>query len=106
MLLRDAAANRMAFLFSLIPATALVVVGYFVLYTSARVEGGLRPFGRYLAVWIFVVASVFLLGGLIASTVRLPGSMQGMMGMRHHMERMESLEEEQLKTLRELQQQD
>lgn len=94
----------MAFLFSLIPATAFVVVGDFVLYTSARVDGGLRQFGKYLAVWIFVVAGASLLGGLLASTVGLPGSMQGMMGMRQHMERMESLEEEQLKILRELQQ--
>jgi hypothetical protein len=46
----------MCFFFSLIPATILVVIGYFVLYTSARADGRIGAFGRVLAVWIFVIA--------------------------------------------------
>ena len=48
----------MCFFFSLIPATIFVVVGYFVLFSSARARGGIRLFGQVLAVWIFVIASM------------------------------------------------
>ena len=34
--------NEMVFLFSLIPATTLVVIGYFVFYASTRAEGALK----------------------------------------------------------------
>jgi hypothetical protein len=94
----------MIFLFSLIPATALVVVGYFVLYASTRAEGGLERFGKYLGIWIFFLAGVSVLGGLLASTVGIRGAMGDMMrGIGQHMERMENLEEEQLSILRKLQ---
>jgi hypothetical protein len=94
----------MIFLFSLIPATALVVVGYFVLYASTRAEGGLERFGKYLGIWIFFLAGVSVLGGLLASTVGIRGPMVDMMsGIGQHMERMENLEKEQLSILRELQ---
>ena len=46
----------MCFIFSLIPATFWVVVGFFVLYTSNKAEGTLRKFGKILAIWIFIVA--------------------------------------------------
>jgi hypothetical protein len=46
----------MCFFFSLIPATMLVVVGYFVLFSSGKAAGGVRRFGQVLAIWIFVVA--------------------------------------------------
>ncbi|MDH3231019.1 MAG: hypothetical protein OEN55_14615 [Alphaproteobacteria bacterium] len=48
----------MCFFFSLIPATVLVVIGYFVLYTSARADGRIGAFGRVLAIWVFVIAMV------------------------------------------------
>ena len=46
----------MCFFFGLIPATGLVAIGYFVLFCSSKAEGGIRGFGRVLAVWIFLVA--------------------------------------------------
>ena len=48
----------MCFFFSLIPATVLAVIGYFVLYTSARADGRVGAFGRVLAIWVFVVATL------------------------------------------------
>lgn len=48
----------MCFFFSFIPATFWLVVGYFVLFSSAKVEGGMRTFGRAVAVWIFVIAAI------------------------------------------------
>jgi predicted acyltransferase len=47
------------FIFSLIPATVFVVVGYFVLFASSRAEGILHTFGQVLAIWVFVVALFF-----------------------------------------------
>jgi hypothetical protein len=46
----------MCFFMSLIPATIIVVIGYFVLFSSRKAEGGIRRFGQVLAIWIFVVA--------------------------------------------------
>ena len=89
----------MIFFISLIPATVLVVVGYFVIYTATRAEGGVKGLGKYLGAWIFFLAGVSILAGLYASTVGIPGPM-GDIGQ--HMERMENMEEQQLEILRDL----
>ncbi len=46
----------MCLMFSFVPATFWVVVGYCVLFSSARAEGRVRTFGQVLAVWVFVLA--------------------------------------------------
>lgn len=46
----------MCFFFSLIPATVLVTIGYFVLFASSKSEAGIKTFGLILAIWIFVIA--------------------------------------------------
>ena len=53
----------MCFFFSLIPATIFTVIDYFVLFSSNKIEGTLRKFGRILAIWIFVIASFFPICG-------------------------------------------
>lgn len=53
----------MCFLCSLIPATVFVVVGYFVLFASTKAQGTTQRVGRALAVWIFVIALLFPIGG-------------------------------------------
>ena len=53
----------MCFLFSLLPATFWVVIGYFVLFSSAKAADGIRTFGRVLAIWIFVIAGFVLVAG-------------------------------------------
>ncbi|MDH3769889.1 MAG: hypothetical protein OET79_02735 [Nitrospirota bacterium] len=53
----------MCFLFSLIPATIYAVIGYFVLFSSTKVEGGVHKFGRGLAIWIFILALFFPIMG-------------------------------------------
>lgn len=60
----------MCFFFSLVPATILVVVGYFVLFSTGKAQGGTRRFGRVLAIWIFVVA---LLPPIAGAYVTLSG---------------------------------
>ncbi len=57
----------MCFFASLIPATFFLILGYFVLFASARSEGGIRTFGRILAVWIFVIAAVFPIAGAVVA---------------------------------------
>lgn len=53
----------MYFLFSLIPATLWVVLGYFILFSSTKTQGAVSTFGRILAVWVFILAAVFPLAG-------------------------------------------
>ena len=53
----------MCFFFSLIPATVWAVIGFFVLFTSTKTEGGLRKFGQVLATWSFLIAALFPLCG-------------------------------------------
>jgi len=48
----------MCFFVSLIPATILVTIGYFVLFASAKSEADMKTFGRILAIWIFVIVLI------------------------------------------------
>lgn len=65
---------------ALIPATILVVIGYFVLANSANAEGAVRSFGKYLAVWVFILAAIVFVG---AATAPMFGGRP--FGMRGHM---------------------
>ena len=53
----------MCFFVSFIPATFWLVVGYFVLFSSTKAQGGVRTFGRILAVWIFIIAAILPMAG-------------------------------------------
>lgn len=53
----------MCFFFSFLPATFWLVIGYFVLFSSTRVDGSVQRFGRALATWVFVLAGFILLAG-------------------------------------------
>lgn len=53
----------MCFIFSLLPATFWLVVGFFVLYTANKAEGKLHKFGKILAIWIFAIALLFPICG-------------------------------------------
>lgn len=54
----------MCFFFSLIPATFWFVVGYFVLLTSEKAEGGIKKCGKILAIWVFILAFLFPICGI------------------------------------------
>lgn len=77
----------MCFFFSLIPFTFWVTVGYFVLFSSRKSEGGIRVFGMILSIWIFVLAIGFIICGIyMTSTGQCPTDVLGkIMGylMRH-----------------------
>lgn len=48
----------MCFFFSLIPATLLVTIGYFVLFASSKAAAGIKAFGLVLAIWVFLIALI------------------------------------------------
>ena len=70
----------MFFFLSLIPATLLVVLGYFVLFSSTKTQGGVRTFGQILATWIFILAVVLPLASAYVTYAGLSpmGSMRSM----------------------------
>lgn len=53
----------MCFFFSFVPATFWLVVGYFILFSSTRAEGGVQTFGKVLAAWIFIIAAFIPIAG-------------------------------------------
>jgi hypothetical protein len=57
----------MIYFLALIPATALTVAGYCVLYVSHRSEGSFRSFGKYLGFWAFSLAGLVVLGAIFAA---------------------------------------
>jgi hypothetical protein len=57
----------MIYFLALIPATALTVAGYCVLYVSHRSEGSFRAFGKYLGFWAFSLAGLLILGAIFAA---------------------------------------
>jgi hypothetical protein len=61
------AEHQMIYFLALIPATALTVAGYLVLYVAQRSEGSFRSFGKYLGFWAFTLAGLVLLGAIFAA---------------------------------------
>ena len=53
----------MCLLFSFLPATAFLALGYLVLINSSKAEGTAHTLGRVLAIWIFLVALFFPICG-------------------------------------------
>ena len=56
----------MYFFVSLIPATIWAVLGYFLLFTSARAQGPMQVLGRVLSIWVLVIAALFPAAGAYA----------------------------------------
>jgi hypothetical protein len=88
----------MLFFLSLVPATLAVIIGYFVLFSSARAEGTIKRFGQFLSVWMFFLGSAVVLAGLIAPSIGFRGPFAD---MTQHMQKMEQQGDEILKELRE-----
>ena len=77
----------MIYFLALIPATALTIAGYFVLFLSNRSEGAFRTFGKYLGFWAFALAALVVLGAIFAAAhgghhCRMSGE-RGMYGRMH-----------------------
>ncbi len=61
----------MCFFFSLIPATAWAVIGFFVLFASTKAEGGLSKFGQVLGTWSLIIAVLIPVVGAIVTLAGL-----------------------------------
>jgi hypothetical protein len=67
----------------LLHATALAVIGFFVLFAADRATGRTRRIGKWLGGWLFLLAALVLFGGIFAlASGRVPG--HGWMGGRRH----------------------
>jgi hypothetical protein len=78
----------MIYFLALLPATALTIAGYFVLFLSNRSEGSFRTFGKYLGFWAFTLAALVVLGAIFAAAHgghRHHCPMMGEPGMYGHM---------------------
>ena len=53
----------MCFFISFMPATFWMILGYFILFSSAKAEGRVKTLGQALAIWAFVIAVFILLAG-------------------------------------------
>jgi hypothetical protein len=76
----------MIYLVALLPATALTIAGYFVLFLSNRSEGGFRTFGKYLGFWAFTLAGLIILAAIFAAAHgrhHCPMMERGMYGRMH-----------------------
>ena len=62
----------MYFFFSLIPATLVAVLGYFILFSSTKAQGGVKTFGQILAAWVLILAAFFPLAGAYATLTGVP----------------------------------
>ena len=62
----------MYFFVSLIPATLVVVLGYFILFSSTKTQGAVQSFGQILAVWVLVLAALVPLAGAYATFAGVP----------------------------------
>lgn len=62
----------MAMLLSILPATIFAVLGYLILYCAVRSKGGMRAFGRGLAIWLFILSGLSLSAGAYVSIAGFP----------------------------------
>ena len=75
----------MIYFLALLPATALTIAGYFVLYLANRSEGTFRTFGKYLGFWAFTLAALVVLGAIFAAAHRGHHCPMGERGMHGRM---------------------
>ena len=61
----------MCFFISLVPATFGAIAGYFVLFSSAKAEGGIKTLGQILGIWALAISGFIILAGVYVSMTGL-----------------------------------
>ena len=51
---------------AILHATAVAVIGFFVLFAAGKADGLLRTIGNVLGIWLFILAILALVGGATA----------------------------------------
>ncbi len=67
----------MAVFIVLVPVTLLVVLGYFVFFAASKAEGPIKSFGKYLSIWVFILAGLLLLAAAFGPRLGLGWPMRG-----------------------------
>ena len=62
-------------------ATLALVLGYFILFSSTKAQGGVKTFGQVLAVWVLILAAFLPLAGAYATYAGVPAIREMMRGM-------------------------
>jgi hypothetical protein len=57
----------------LVLVTFLVIAGYFIQFAAQYAEGPLKPFGRYLSLWVFVLAALVIVAAALQPALRARG---------------------------------
>jgi len=67
----------------LLHATALAVIGFFVLFAASKAEGLVKRIGNILGAWLYILAALALIGWIVVGATA--GAMLGrhMMGFHH-----------------------
>ena len=65
----------------LLHATLLAVIGFFVLFAASRSEGLLKLVGNVLGIWLFVIAVLAIVGGVMGGPMH--GGPMGWRGGHH-----------------------
>jgi hypothetical protein len=69
--------HRLVGLFAVIPATMLLTVSFFVLFTLRKIEsGGLKAFGYVIAAFLWAGALLFLSAGIYKVSTGRPNMMR------------------------------
>jgi hypothetical protein len=63
----------MAVFMILVLVTFLVIAGYFIQFAAQYAEGSLKPFGRYLSLWVFVLAALVIVAAALQPALRTRG---------------------------------
>jgi hypothetical protein len=57
----------------LVVVTMLVIAGYFIQFAAQFAEGPLKPFGRYLSLWVFALAVLLIVASALQPALRARG---------------------------------
>jgi hypothetical protein len=66
----------------LVLVTLLVIAGYFIQFAAQFAEGFMRPFGKYLALWVFVLAGLLIVAAALGPALGYRGAGPGFGGPR------------------------
>jgi hypothetical protein len=66
----------------LVLVTLLVIAGYFIQFAAQFAEGFMRPFGKYLALWVFVLAGLVIVAAALGPALGYRGAGPGFGGPR------------------------
>jgi hypothetical protein len=65
----------------LVVVTFMVVAGYFIQFSAQHAEGTLKTFGKYLSLWVFVLAGLLIVAAAVRPAIANRGFGPGPRGV-------------------------